>query len=112
MHRFNAGVPILQVMSQICLVDGPDQPGKFGFKCGKVRWKNVTEVMSNFVSAKIIWWSHAKYRFFLAYGTPQPKFFSHMSQWIWEGAETTISFCLSSVMGGVGLIEIVQFVGS
>ena len=37
MHRFNAGVAILQVMSQICLVDGPDQPGKFGFKCGKVR---------------------------------------------------------------------------
>ena len=37
MHRFNAGVAILQVTSQICLVDGPDQPGKFGFKCGKVR---------------------------------------------------------------------------
>ena len=37
MHRSNAGVAILQVTSQICLVDGPDQPGKFGFKCGKVR---------------------------------------------------------------------------
>jgi len=42
MHRSNAGVAILQVTSQICLVDQAYQPGKFGFKCGKVRWEKYS----------------------------------------------------------------------
>ena len=62
-----------------------------------------------FVGAEIIWWSYAKYRIFFGLWCSTAEIFLAHVMAILEGAETTISFCLSCITEGVGLIEIVQY---